>query len=183
MTLFPPQDYRKTENTHRIGLAADRPDPDDVLPGTLYHSTDTGVTERSDGVVWESYFTPGLSSSVFFYRVDLTSTNTSADPGAGKFRYNNAVQASATVLGVDWITDDGFDSHVLFLLFAPTTRFLLQDKDFALNYQLWELTSPAINGVDFFTVPVSLVASGGSGVFTNNQRIAVIILPPGSTVI
>lgn len=182
MTLTPP-DYRKTEFTHRIGLIADRPDPADVLVGTLYHSSDLGTTERSNGVEWVDYFKPGLSSSVFFYRIDLTTTNVSADPGAGKMRYNHVTQASATVFGVDWLTDDGFDAHILFILFAPTTRFLMQDKDFALNYQLWELTAPATNLADFFTVPVSLVSTGGSGTFTNGQRVAVIVLPPGSTTI
>lgn len=181
MSLSPPQDYRKTAQTHRIGLAADRPDPEDVLPGTLYHSTDTGITERSDGTAWVSYFSAGLSSSVFFYRIDLTST-TITDPGGGKMRYNNAIQTSATIMVFDWITDDGFDIHVLFQLFAGTTRFLMQDKDFALNNQIWELTAPATNLSDYFTVPVTLVSSAGSA-FTNNQRVAIIILPPAATVV
>lgn len=180
MTLFPPQTYRKTRGIHRIGLAVDRPDAEDVLPGTLYHSTDTGATERSNGTDWETYFSSGLSSSVFFYRVDLTSTNTGADPGGGKMRYNNVTQISATLMGFDWITDDGFDIHVLFQLFGTTTRFLMQDKDFALNNQVWELTAPATNLSDFFTVPVSLVSSAGSP-FSNNQRVAIIILPPAAT--
>lgn len=61
MPLFPPQDYRKTEFTHRIGLAADRPAAADVLPGTLYFSTDTLVLERSDGSTWASYSPSGGS--------------------------------------------------------------------------------------------------------------------------
>ena len=55
MSLMPPQDYRKTEYTHRMGLAADRPAAADVLPGTLYFSTDTFVVERSNGTTWDSY--------------------------------------------------------------------------------------------------------------------------------
>lgn len=55
MPLFPPQDYRKTEFTHRIGIAADRPAAADVLIGTLYFSTDKLVIERSTGTVWEPY--------------------------------------------------------------------------------------------------------------------------------
>jgi hypothetical protein len=182
MPLVPPQRFRKLDQIHRIGLAADKPAAADVLIGTLYHSSDVGTTERSDGTTWVPYFKPGLSSSVFYYRIDLTTTNVGADPGTGKLRYNNATQASSTIFAVDWITDDGFDSHALFLLFAPTTRFMMQDKDFANNYQLWELTSPATNHADFFTVPVIFKSSGGSGVFTNNTKVAVIILPPGLTV-
>ena len=37
------------------GLAAARPVATTVAPGTLYYSTDTSVTERSDGTTWESY--------------------------------------------------------------------------------------------------------------------------------
>jgi Collagen triple helix repeat (20 copies) len=59
MPLFPPQDYRKTEFTHRVGLAADRPAAADVLVGTLYFSSDTLVLERSDGVVWSTYSPAG----------------------------------------------------------------------------------------------------------------------------
>jgi len=176
----PDQTYRKTALIHRIGLAAERPPVNEVLTGTLWHSSDTGATERSNGVEWETYFSSGLSSSVFFYRIDLTSTGIS-DPGAGKLRYNNAVQQSATVLTVDWLTDDGFDAHVLFQLFGPTTRFLMQDKALAVIFQLWEITAPATNFADYFSVPVSFVSSGGSGSFSHNERVAVIILPPSAT--
>lgn len=61
--LFPPQAYRKTEFTHRIGLSTDRPNAADVLVGTLWFSTDTLVLERSNGITWDSYFQPNNSSS------------------------------------------------------------------------------------------------------------------------
>lgn len=62
MPLFPPQDYRKTEFTHRRGTAASRPAAADVLPGTLYFSTDTLVLERSTGSAWETY--SGVGGSI-----------------------------------------------------------------------------------------------------------------------
>ena len=55
MPLFPPQDFRSTEQTHRQGLAADRPAAADVLIGTLYFSTDTVTLERSNGTTWDTY--------------------------------------------------------------------------------------------------------------------------------
>lgn len=68
MPLYPPQDYRNTDQTHRIGLAADRPAAADVLPGTLYFSTNTLVLERSDGVAWANYSpsggTPGVQGGI-----------------------------------------------------------------------------------------------------------------------
>jgi hypothetical protein len=55
MPLNPPQGYRKTKFTHRIGTAANRPAAGDVLEGTLYFSTDTLTLERSNGTTWEVY--------------------------------------------------------------------------------------------------------------------------------
>jgi hypothetical protein len=63
MPLFPPQDYRNTANIHRRGLAANRPAAADVLPGTLYFSTDTLALERSDGTVWATYSPSGSAGA------------------------------------------------------------------------------------------------------------------------
>lgn len=41
------------------GLAAAQPLATDVAPGTLYYSTDTTTTERSDGATWEDYSDAG----------------------------------------------------------------------------------------------------------------------------
>jgi len=43
------------------GLAAGKPLATAVAPGTLYYSTDLSATERSDGLVWESYSGSGSS--------------------------------------------------------------------------------------------------------------------------
>lgn len=69
MPLNPPQGYRKTEYTHRRGLAADRPAAADVLKGTIYFSSDTLVLERSNGTTWESYSGAGASGD--FYPAQL----------------------------------------------------------------------------------------------------------------
>ena len=76
MPLAPPQAFRKVENLHRIGLAADRPLAADVLPGTLYFSTDTEVIERSDGTTWDAYSDSGGSSPVVETYVSNTDTGT-----------------------------------------------------------------------------------------------------------
>lgn len=59
-----PADYRKTAYTHRIGLAADRPDAADVLTGTLYFSSDTTALERSNGTTWEVYTGSGSGGGI-----------------------------------------------------------------------------------------------------------------------
>jgi len=55
MPLNPPQGYLKITNIHRQGLAANRPAAADVVPGTLYFSTDTLTLERSNGTTWSTY--------------------------------------------------------------------------------------------------------------------------------
>jgi hypothetical protein len=118
---------------------------------------------------------PGPSSSVFFYRVDANSI-TAADPGAGKLRYNAAVQADATAFYIDWLTADGFDAHLYFELVTVASRLVIQDKDLAVNYQVWEITGPAVNGPDWFAVPVSFVSSTMAGGFSHNQNVAVLLV-------
>jgi len=46
------------------GVSGARPLATLVAPGTLYYSTDTATTDRSDGTVWETYADSGGSSSV-----------------------------------------------------------------------------------------------------------------------
>lgn len=73
-----PANYRKTAFTHRRGTAAARPAATDVLAGTIYFSSDTGIIERSTGIVWESYSLPTLTTgSVIFAGVsgELTQDN------------------------------------------------------------------------------------------------------------
>lgn len=55
MPLFPPQYFRKTKSTHRIGTLAARPAAADVLEGTIYFASDTLVLYRSNGATWDVY--------------------------------------------------------------------------------------------------------------------------------
>lgn len=48
------------------GLAGARPLATAVAPGTLYYSTDTAITEQSDGTTWLTY-TDGGASTVQFH--------------------------------------------------------------------------------------------------------------------
>jgi hypothetical protein len=123
---------------------------------------------------------PGGSSSVFFYRVDAQGI-TASDPGAGKVRYNHAVQANATALYVDWLTADGFDAHLFFELAAPAARLVIQDKDLAVNHQIFELTGPGITHPDWFEVPVAFVSSTMGGGFSHNQNVAALLVAAGAT--
>lgn len=45
------------------GLAAAKPLATDVAPGTLYYSSDTKITERSNGTTWEDYSDAGTPAT------------------------------------------------------------------------------------------------------------------------
>lgn len=170
-TIFMP--WHGLDNALLRGTRDAQPDAADVVPGTLYCLTDAGYrVEQSDGAAWVAYVVGAPMGAVFPYRADTSST-TASDPGAGYFRWNTVGQIDATVLYLDWLTTDGLDVHLLFQLMTPPSRVLVQDLDFALQYQIWELTAPATNMADWFQVPVALVISGGA-TFTHNQRLAVI---------
>jgi hypothetical protein len=96
----------------------------------------------------------GASSSIFRYKADGTSTNMS-DPGTGKIRWNHADQTQATMLCVDRLTADGFDSMLYFQVTQLHDRFIIQDEDLSLNYQVWEKTGDAVPLSDYFLVPVA----------------------------
>jgi len=49
------------------GLASAKPAATTVAPGTLYFSTDSGVTERSDGSTWQSYGPTSFGGADFTY--------------------------------------------------------------------------------------------------------------------
>ena len=57
------------------GLAAAKPLATAVAPGTLYYSSDTSVTERSNGTVWESFSDVGIGVG----ELSLTRTFTDAE--------------------------------------------------------------------------------------------------------
>ncbi len=60
------------------GIAADRPLATDVANGTLYFSTDTEITEQSDGSTWSPYSVAAASFGITELTGDVT-----AGPGSG----------------------------------------------------------------------------------------------------
>jgi len=120
----------------------------------------------------------GASTSRFFYRFDKNST-APTDPGAGKFRFNNANPALVTRLYMDAQTQDGFDPTVMFQLATFDDQFILQDKDISASRQVWRLTGPGINRMDWFEVPVEFVSAEGASDWNHNQELAFLLRAMG----
>jgi hypothetical protein len=122
----------------------------------------------------------GASSSAFDYRADTQVQSTSTDPGAGKFRWNNATQTAATVLSIDRITLDNFDPTAMFKAATFHDEIVIQEKTLAAHYQKFLMTGPAVEmgGGDWFLVPVEFASQGG-GSFSNNTACSILVRTRG----
>ena len=126
------------------GLAADQPLATDVAPGTLYFSSDTEITERSDGTTWESYTdatgggAPALHASTHSDAATdpVTVTNLAGYPGGtGTFLRADATFAAATAAAHASTHSDAASDPVTVTNLAGypggATTFLRDDATFA----------------------------------------------------
>jgi hypothetical protein len=144
--------------------------------------TVTGGTNLTSPVTIDGVPVTGAqpSASTFFYRADVT-FQSAQDPGSGRLRWNTVNQHLATALYVDRLTDDGFDAMLFLELSHIADRFVLQDANLSASYQVWHLTGPAIDHVDWFELPVAFESSGGPGTFGQLDRIAMLLQTGGGS--
>lgn len=115
----------------------------------------------------------GGTSAGFPMTIDTSST-TDADPTTGRIRYNNATQASATILYIDDTDDDG-TSLVALKTSASGNLIYIVSETTPTTYQTWQV--PQItdaSGYDKHTV--ALVAKSAAN-FANNEAVRVLLLP------
>lgn len=106
---------------------------------------------------------------------------TSGYPGNGGVIWDNATQTSATHLIFSHLTDDGLDIDLFLSFVASTNKLVLQDADASANFQKWTVSGAPTNtnagtATSYWTVPVTLTSSGGTGTtgFSNNHRIIAV---------
>jgi hypothetical protein len=116
----------------------------------------------------------------FPYQADTGSTAAN-DPGSGSLRWNNITHSSATMLYFDWLTTDGFDATALYLALRPPVWIVIQDKNLAINHEIFEMTAPIQVNPDWFQMPVRFVSSSGNPVKAKPNPIAVLIMSPQTT--
>src|SRR6478736_1996647 len=99
-------------------------------------------------------------------------------PGDGRMLWDNASQTSAANLLFSHLTTDNLDIDLLLAQLASGMQIILQDSDNSPNYQKWLITGTPTNtnaglSNSYWTVPVSLVTSGGTGGvgFPNNTQL------------
>jgi len=123
----------------------------------------------------------GVSSSFFFYQANANTIG--GAPSNQKVNWNNATQLSSTELGISTITDDNVDITIFLALLNIGDTIIIQDKNVAANYQTWLVINPITDNTTWFSVPVSLVASGGNAPtneFANNHPVILAISREGA---
>lgn len=134
-----------------------------ILPGT------TGLTFSQVGAGGA----PGVSLT---FTSDTGST-ADADGSNGVFRWNNATQASATVLFFDNLTKDGVSTTTLFAS-LPTASGLIMVGDAVdtTKWQVWKW-SAITAGSGYYKFTVTLQASSGS--LANSRTVCTLFIPLG----
>ena len=130
-----------------------------------------GVGGLTAQEVWE-YSTRTLTAggSVFAMPMDykaVTNDQGATDPGAGKFKWNNATQNAATEIYLSSETNGGLDTAAYINLVPVGATLWLQDKNDASVYQRWGVTSITHNA-GWHVLGVSLIASAGGNLSNNH---------------
>ena len=122
----------------------------------------------------------GQSSSLFLYYAEAVQT--SGQPANGFLLWNTATQSNATQINVSHLTNNGDDIDIFLALLQPTQKFIIQDQNVSANYQSWLITGTTTNvnagtGNSYWTIPVSLISSGGTGTtdFADNHPLFLAI--------
>ena len=163
-------------NGSRSGPTASR--PTSTLPGRYvgmeYFDTTLGVpvflkTASTD--VWvDSSGSASSSASIGYPITSDTSSQADSDPGAGKFRWNNATQSSATALYIDDQTSDGVSLTTQWANLETTGFICLTQEDDSTKWQVWRWTTTTVDGTGYRKFTVSLIATSGSIANTKTVR-------------
>ncbi len=83
-----------------------------------------------------------------------------ADPGVGRFRYDNVLPASVTELFVDNVTQNGFNAFSILGALSTGAEIYIQQASNPLAFLLVTVTGPAVDKTGYFGIPVSIDDSG-----------------------
>lgn len=144
---------------------------------TVNISGGSGATAQE---VWEyavRTLTSGTSAfaTPFSYKA-VTNSQTAADPGPGKVKWDNATQNLATQIYLDVVTDDSIDLTNYMKNIAAGSIIYIQDRDDAGKFQRWTINL-ATDNTGWVTLNVTLVASAGGNIANNAQSVIVYSLP------
>lgn len=137
------------------------------------NETDPTLVLKPDGLgglVWANDEQGGGGTFAFDYRADLSGTT--APPSAnGDIRWNNATQASATKLYVDYQTVGGNTINNILTGLSSGDEIFLIDPSNTNNFQRWAVSN-ATDQTTYVEYDVTLVSD--SKTFTNNENLSFV---------
>ncbi len=111
----------------------------------------------------------------YAYTVDTSST-TNADPGAGKLRFDNAVQANAAHIYIDDTTADGVAMTTLFAGLGQVGLLDIRDVADTAKWATYTVTSATANsGGGYYAFGVAFKAGGVA--FPNGDTVDITLSP------
>jgi hypothetical protein len=141
------------------------------IPGT---AVNTGATGPQG--------TPGSSTAFFPYNA---STNTSPPPATTQIRWNNATQINSTELYINMTDVGGTDVDLFLANLRQGDSFIIQSQALSDDFQKWLITGTPVFTTNYWTLPVSLITSGGDDQFSGGQNIILVLFgltgPTGAT--
>ena len=114
----------------------------------------------------------------------FSTTTSNADPGSGKFRYNNATPLNVSEIYVDYVTENGIDTKTLLNRIKSGAQIYIQQRDSSSQATLFSVTGDSVDNTGWFTIPVTAVSDAGGGVPQNNKGcifISILQTPTGGT--
>lgn len=144
--------------------------------GTLdYFQWDTRLNVNDGNYTGSASVIP--VSIIQYYNPTYEYDNTvaaAADPGAGKFRTNNATLASITELYINDFTQSNVDLQAYWQGLGVGSTIYIGNPNVKLEAAYFTVSGTPTDGTDFTTVPVTFVSAGTSQ-FTNGSQFAVTI--------
>ena len=110
----------------------------------------------------------GLISSEYRFSTSIVD----GDPGAGRFRYDNAVLGNVTEIFIDDFNSNGTDVSNFLALIAAGDRLYIQAEADADDFQVWNVTVDAIDETGWFSIGVALEVAGNA--LSNNARSLIV---------
>ena len=110
----------------------------------------------------------GGSSPILPWEFDNTTTD--ADPGSGKFRFNNATLANVTFIYINKTADNGIDGSELIEALRNGDEVYIQQEDDETKAALFTVTGSPTDATTYYKIPVIYKDEGTGGLFTNGTN-------------
>lgn len=130
----------------------------EVIGGLSDAPSDGTGYVRKDGA-WVAESGAGGGASIGVQYASDTGSTADSDPGAGLLKWNNATQASATVIFLDDTTGDGVSMTGFWSALDAGGFLYLQDKALQGTWQIWEITT-VTDASGYVKFAVTLLAAG-----------------------